>query len=429
MNRFRVFCLAMAASAAVLAFVVTTSAAVARETAIYRFANVADGFGPLGLVADEEGDLYGTTYLGGPNTNCYQGCGTIFELSPPSTPGGKWTKTIIHAFNADGVDGYQPTPSIFLDDVEGNIFGTTYSGGAHNAGAVYELVPPIEQNEPWNEYILFSFQYGGTSPDIGGALFPTAGGGFYATTIGGGSAGGGTLSSLTPRGASLDLKVLHSFDRQRNARPPGPSLVLDRSGNIYGIRFGMNGVCTPDFPSYCGTVYRFMPGTSKYDVLHRFEGASDGWFPNNELTLGANGHLFGTTRAGGGYTQGIIFELEPNKSGPPWIENLILSFGADGDFEPLGGVVLGNGGSLFGTTSGNNINAGTVYRLSPPSMHGGSWTESILYRFSGGADGDMPNDQLIRGRDGFLYGTTYAGGKGDCTYYGAGCGVIYLITP
>src|SRR5579859_679068 len=192
MNRFRVFCLAIAALAAGLTFVVSTSAAVAREEAIYRFANVADGFGPLGLVADEEGDLYGTTELGGPNTNCYQGCGTLFELSPPSTPGGKWTKTTIHAFNSDGVDGYMPTPSIFLDN-EGNIFGTTYFGGANNAGMVYELVPPIEPNEPWGEYILFSFQYGGTNPNVGGALFPTAGGGFYATTIEGGSAGGGTL--------------------------------------------------------------------------------------------------------------------------------------------------------------------------------------------------------------------------------------------
>ncbi|HET9344004.1 MAG TPA: choice-of-anchor tandem repeat GloVer-containing protein [Candidatus Eremiobacteraceae bacterium] len=429
MNRFTSFSLAIAALAAGLTFVATTSAAVAREEAIYRFTNVADGFGPLGLVADAEGDLYGTTYLGGPNTNCYLGCGTVFELSPPSTPGGKWTKTTIHAFNSDGVDGYQPTPTIFLADPEGNVYGTTYSGGAHNAGAVYELVPPIEQNEPWTEYILFSFQYGGTSPDIGDALFPTAGGGFYATTIEGGSAGGGTLSSLSPGTRSLKLNVLHAFDRQRNARPPGRSLVLDRSGNIYGIRFGMNGVCTPDFPSYCGTVYRFMPGTSKYDVLHRFEGESDGWFPNNELTLGANGHLFGTTQAGGAYTQGIVFELEPNKSGPPWIENIVLSLGADGDFDPLGGVVLGNGGSLFGTTSGNNINAGAVYRLSPPGMQGGSWTESILYRFSGGADGDMPNDQLTRGRDGFLYGTTYAGGKGTCSYYGPGCGVIFRVAP
>jgi len=430
MNRFRFLCLAVAVSAAGLAFVVTTGTAVAREEAIYRFANVADGFGPLGLVADEEGDLYGTTDLGGPNTNCYQGCGTTFELSPPSTPGGKWTKTTIHAFNADGVDGYQPTPSILLDN-EGNIFGTTYFGGAHNAGMIYELVPPIEPNEPWNEYILFSFQYGGTNPNIAGALLQTETG-FYATTFAGGSAGGGTLLAMTQKRGSLSETVLHSFDLQRTSRPPGRTLILDGAGNIYGIRFGMNGVCTPDFPVYCGTVYRFKPttpgGTSKYEILHRFEGSSDGWFPNDELTFDKHGNLFGTTSTGGAGTQGIVFELVPNKMGRPWAEQVVFSFGFGGDYQPLGGVVFGPRGELFGATSGGTIDAGTIYRLTPPPMLGGAWTESTLYRFSGGSDGGEPNDQLVFGHDGALYGTTYAGGTGPCTYYGRGCGVVFRIT-
>lgn len=432
MNAFRTIRFAIALCAASFTFIVALSGiATAHEQTIYRFANVADGFGPLGLVADSEGDLYGTTYLGGPNTNCYQGCGTIFELSPPASPGGKWTKTTIHAFNADGVDGYQPTPSILLDS-QGNIFGTTYFGGANNAGAVYELVPPLEQNEPWNEYIVFSYQYGGTNPNIAGALLQIATG-FYATTFAGGSAGGGTLLKLTSKSGKLNESVLHPFDLQRNSRPPGRTLTLDRTGNIYGIRFGMNGVCAPDFPSYCGTVYRFKPatlgGSSKYEILHRFQGSGDGWFPNDELTFDAHGNLFGTTSSGGGATQGIVFELEPNKVGQPWAEQIVFSFGLAGDYAPLAGVVFGSHGDLFGTTSGASIDAGTVYKLSPPPMLGGGWTESTLYRFGGGTDGAMPNDQLVFGKDGALYGTTYAGGIGPCTYYGTGCGVIFRVTP
>src|ERR1022692_4795865 len=90
---------------------------------------------------------------------------------------------------------------------------------------------------------------------------------------------------------------------------------------------------------------------------------------------------------------------------------------------PTAPVVLGPNGVLYGTTSegSGGRNYGTVFELMPPALAGGTWTENILYSFTGGADGSNPNE-LTLGADGTLYGTTFSGGAN-------GQGTVFALTP
>jgi uncharacterized repeat protein (TIGR03803 family) len=121
----------------------------------------------------------------------------------------------------------------------------------------------------------------------------------------------------------------------------------------------------------------------------------------------------------------------PVSPGGTWTADTLYSFGAD--IEPFGGVVVGIGGVLYGTTSdggtgacfdefGMNIGCGTVYSLTPPASPGGAWTYTVLYSFSGASDGDAPFAGLVIGPHGELYGTTSSGGT-------FGYGTVFALTP
>ena len=103
--------------------------AASREAILYTFQGGADGSAPLSaLVEDSKGNLYGSTSLGG-NGFCgaANNCGTVFQLTPPTTQGGAWTKTVIHNFQG-GTDGQLPLSGLILDG-NGNLYGTTYYRG------------------------------------------------------------------------------------------------------------------------------------------------------------------------------------------------------------------------------------------------------------------------------------------------------------
>jgi len=111
------------------------------EQVLHRFNNFSGGFWPeAGVVADKAGALYGTTNEGGQGSNyCSDGCGVVFKLSPPSKPGGAWTKSVIYRFTGER-DGGEPFAGLTFD-LAGNLYGAT-STGHKNAGAVYKLAPP-----------------------------------------------------------------------------------------------------------------------------------------------------------------------------------------------------------------------------------------------------------------------------------------------
>ena len=168
---------------------------------------------------------------------------------------------------------------------------------------------------------------------------------------------------------------------------------------------------------------------SKYKVLHKFTG-QDGQHPYAGLIFDAKGNLYGTTRDGGSNSSGTVFKLTPNANGS-WTESVLYSFCslnscADGS-TPLSGLIFGATGSLYGTTAaGQGGGSGVVFQLKPRAD--GSWTESVLHRFTGPPDGLEPAAGLTFDTAGNLYGTTIYGGSGpDCGSFG--CGVVFELTP
>jgi hypothetical protein len=140
-------------------------------------------------------------------------------------------------------------------------------------------------------------------------------------------------------------------------------------------------------------------------------------FPEGQLPFDSNGAIYGTTAGGGTGYNGTVFQLvPPTVQGGAWTENVLYRFagGADGR-QPSMGVVFDQARNLFGTTQfGGNAQAcgggcGTIFELSPPSEPGGPWTHTVLYTFQGGFDGQYPGEVLF-GSNGSLYGTTISGG-------------------
>jgi len=201
-------------------------------------------------------------------------------------------------------------------------------------------------------------------------------------------------------------------------------LVFDKQGNLYGTTVGFD----VDF----GKVFKLQhnpDGTWTNILLYQFSGGTDGAYPHAGLIFDREGNLYGTTSAGGTNSCpfqsqepfcGTVFKLTPTADGQ-WQETVLYNFsgGTDGA-NPSAGVISDNQGNLYGTTAFGGLSHGTVFELSPGSN--GSWTEQVLYRFTGGADGNGPGGGLALDRTGNLYGTTIVGGN-------SGDGTIFELSP
>jgi uncharacterized repeat protein (TIGR03803 family) len=145
-------------------------------------------------------------------------------------------------------------------------------------------------------------------------------------------------------------------------------------------------------------------------VLYTFTGGVDGGKPYAGVIFDKAGNLYGVTEKGGTYGHGTVFQLTP--SGTGWTETVLYSFtgGSDGD-DPVGGLIIDDAGNLYGTTimGGNGTDCGTIFKLAPT---GGSWTLTTLHMFAGGTDGCAPGASL-RIFNLWLDGTTVAGGRSD----------------
>lgn len=165
----------------------------------------------------------------------------------------------------------------------------------------------------------------------------------------------------------------------------------------------------------------------RYKTLYTFTGSPDGNGPWDGLVFDAAGNLYGTTNEGGADNAGTVFELSPTSAGG-WTESVLYSFtgGADGA-EPQAGLILDSVGNLYGTaSSGGAYGVGVVFELTPTLT--GDWTESVLHTFTGGADGANPFASLIFDAAGNLYGTAWHGGNLACNAP-YGCGVVFEMTP
>src|SRR5258708_10874164 len=209
-----------------LTFATTLSFAV-NEDILHSFKGGTDGAGPWGsLTFDRAGHLYGATGSGGTGTGIEcggRGCGTIFRLQKVSN---SWTESVIYNFAGDP-DGSLPNGDLVIDS-QGNIYGTTYTGGANDYGAVFELK---RSSTGWTESVLHSFASGtdGVWPMAG--LVLDSDGNLYGTASGGGDGGGlgGIVFQLIRSSSGWTYKMLHVFGPCTDRAAPYSRLTLDRT--------------------------------------------------------------------------------------------------------------------------------------------------------------------------------------------------------
>jgi uncharacterized repeat protein (TIGR03803 family) len=297
-------------------------------------------------------------------------------------------------------------------DTAGNLYGTSRIGGV-GCGTAFELAS--NSDGPWSEINLVNFNCGvsgaGSVP-VDGLIIDTAGN-LFGTTFWGGDYYAGKIFELTPNSdGTWTEKTLHSFTGGKDGGyPDRPSLALDSSGTLYGVATGGG---DPACTSGCGVVFKLAPTTSaawKFTTLHRFSGGTDGGVPESRLIFDQSGNLYGTTSQGGTYGYGVAFKLAP-AAGGKWTERVLHRFrgGADGA-SPFGGLIFDIAGNLYGTTlyGGNGgcglsiPGCGTVYKLTP-TPDGGT-REEVLVRFNGAPNG-APYGHLAMDGMGNLYGTT-----------------------
>jgi uncharacterized repeat protein (TIGR03803 family) len=287
------------------------------QTVLYKFcslANCADGSGPYGsLIFDQLGNLYGTTNSGG--QGCSTGCGTVFELSP-NPDGPHWTEQVLYAFTG-GSDGSDPQCSLALDSA-GNLYGTTYEGGANygTTGVAFEL---SKEAGAWTETVIHTFDASskdGTNPKAGMVLGPD--GSLYGTTFYGGKStegvelGFGTVFRLTPSSDGWTETILMDFNGNNEGAHPQSGVVLDSSGNVYGTTSQGGG--TKEHGVGVGVAYELQPqsdGSWHELLLHTFRNGDDGGDPNG-LLLDTEGNIYGTAASGGADGHGVVFEMTMN---------------------------------------------------------------------------------------------------------------------
>jgi uncharacterized repeat protein (TIGR03803 family) len=366
---------------------------------LYTFAGGTDGADPYGgLIFDSAGNLYGTTVSGG-----VYGGGTVFELKLNAD--GTYSETVLHSFDSNTGDGAIPYCSLAIDK-SGNLYGTTYYGGTYGNGTVFELAHGA--NGTWKERILHHFNANakdGFNPYAGIVL--DSSGNLYGAAYSGGSYGSGTVFELARTiSGRWQYKILHGFNYTNGSAPMG-SLIFDAKGNLYGTtQYGgslQHGVVFELIPNSIGTWSE--------KVLHTFNpNGSDGYAPYSGLAMDSKGNLYGTTLYGGiSSSQGSVYQLSLTSKG--WKETVIHSFAATGDgIDPYGPPVVDSNGNVYGTTwqslVGNVGGAGIVYELSPTGV---SWQETILNNFIAPEQYGNPYSGLILDQHGNLYGTAYGG--------------------
>jgi uncharacterized repeat protein (TIGR03803 family) len=353
-----------------------------------------------GLVQATNGNLYGTTYYGGAKNS-----GEVFEI----TPGG--TLTMLHSFcSKSGCTDGEYTYAVPIQGTDGNFYGTTYLGGSKELGTVFKITPSGALTT------LHTFDGTDGSQPLAG-LVEAANGDFYGTTYMGGSKGKGEVFKITPSGAFTTLHSFCSLSGCTDGENPFAGLILGVDGNLYGTTFG--GGTAKGF----GTVFKITP-SGTLTTLHSFctqSGCPDGQFPQTGLVQATNGNLFGTTVSGGAYGDGTIFEITTSGTLTTLYSVCSQSNCPDGNYL-IAGLIQATDGNLYGIMDVGGANgSGTIFKI---TLSGALTT---LYNFcsqSGCPDGQYPGGGLVQGTDGNLYGTTDDGGaNGEGTIFSLSVGL------
>jgi uncharacterized repeat protein (TIGR03803 family) len=314
-------------------------------------------------------------------------------------------------------DGAHPAASL-IEDAAGNLYGTTggygaTGGGDNGDGTVFKL------DSTGHETVLYSFcpnnncingemPLGGLMQDVVGNL--------YGTTAHGGASGNGTVFKVDTTGQESVIYSFWSASDPTDGSYPSTGLIQDAAGNLYGTtEYG------GDNPNGWGTVFK-VDASGQETEIYSFcsdPDCTDGALPLGGLIQDAAGNLYGTTEEGDSY--GTVYQLAPpTQSGGNWTETVLYNFACsdptcpDGA-NPFAGLVQDAAGNLYGTTmsGGGYGSVGTVFKLSPPAQPGENWTETVLYSFcsvTSCASGASPVAGLIQDVAGNLYGTASGGG-------------------
>lgn len=289
------------------------------ETTLYAFGGGDDGLTPEAVTLDSHGNIFGVTKDGG-GYSCPGGqqCGIAFELSPNSS--GDWTKTTLHAFTG-GTDGGIPSGPLLID-ANGNLFGTTDLGGAittvctEGCGTVYELSPSSSGTWTFTTINTFDFTHGAGPL---GTLAIDAAHNLYGATYDGARTysycpgGCGVVFELSPTESGWKQSLLHSFSGPDGGNPQD-GVIIDAAGNVYGAATTGGGStdCTSGHQTGCGAIFELSPASGghwTFDRLYSFHGL-DGWYPGTNPLINSAGELFGTTEEGDtGF--GNLYELAP----------------------------------------------------------------------------------------------------------------------
>ncbi|HEY1614476.1 MAG TPA: choice-of-anchor tandem repeat GloVer-containing protein [Rhizomicrobium sp.] len=398
-------------------------AAPYNESVLFGFCDQCkDGYEPRSWVyQDAAGDLFGTTFGGSVKD------GTVFELQYDESSK-TYTHVVVHGFCTETKcsDGAAPYSGLIAAGEE-RLFGTTSAGGAFGGGTIYELSYDAIHDD-WNYRVVYDFC---AKADCADGETPYAGltadpqGNLYGTTYNGGANGYGTVFELTFTAANeTRLSTLFSFDCTSESCPdggnPSEGLYIDAAGNLFGTSaFGANSAGTVFELSYDDSTKSWVH-TDIYDFCES-TGCPDGGSPSSRLVADASGNLYGTTFVGGTKDQGAVYRLSPGGKG--WNESVIYSFctseNCPNGQSPSGALWLDDNGDIYGTTyAGGANNSGIVYRLG-----GGASSRkvafSILYSFCSQADcadGSVPTSGVIADESGNFYGTTESGALGGTVF-------------
>jgi uncharacterized repeat protein (TIGR03803 family) len=401
-------------------------------TILHSFAGENDGANPnAGLILS--GDvLYGTAYQGGSN-----GDGTVFAVG---TNGAGFTT--LHGFAAlsgyDNSDGADPYCGLVLSG--STLYGTAYQGGNKGSGTIFALNTngagfatlydlPATTGPTYGPFLNSE----GASPTAGLILSSNI---LYGTAELGGSNGTGTVFALNTNGT--DFTILHVFLAAAGTNYPtnligisGPNLdgaapfagVILSGDTLYGtaVDGGSGAVGTVFKVNVDGTGFTVLHGFTELQITNvvggkipglRFYGTnSDGASPAGGVILSGS-TLYGTASAGGLGANGVVFAVNTNGTDFTILYN--FTGGPDGGM-PEAGLVLSSN-ILYGTTAGGGTyNYGTVFQINTDGTG-----MATLYSFTGGDDGAQPQGGLILSNN-TLYGTAINGGSsGNGTLFSLG---------